>query len=64
MRHLSHHQKFTACPSRDSFAYSESRHNSYPQFPQSSLGTRGVAYKLGPTDKKKKTTAFLESHSA
>ena len=25
-----------------SFAYSESRHDSYPQFPRSSLGTRGL----------------------
>ena len=42
MRHFSHRRKYTACSSRDSFAYSESRHDSYPQFPRSSLGTRGL----------------------
>ena len=42
MRHFSHRRKYTACSSRDSFAYSESCHDSYPQFPRSSLGTRGL----------------------
>ena len=34
--------KKTAFSSRDSFPYNESRHDSYPQFPRSSLGTRGL----------------------
>ena len=42
MRHFSHRRKHTACSSRDSFAYSESRHDSYPQFPRSSLETRSL----------------------
>ena len=62
MRHLSNHQKFTACLSQDSFAYSESRHTFYPQFPQSSLGTRGLQTRSH--GQKKETTAFLESRSA
>ena len=60
MRHFSHRRKYTACSSRDSFAYSESCHDSYPQFPRSSPGTRG----LQTRSKKKQTTAFLESPSA
>ena len=42
IRHINHHRKYTACSSRDSFAYSESRHDSYPQFPRSWQGTRGL----------------------
>ena len=42
MRHFNHRRKYTACSLRDSFAYSESRHDTYPQFPRSSLGTRGL----------------------
>ena len=42
MRQFSHRRKHTACSSRDSFAYSKSRHDSYPQFPRSSLGRRGL----------------------
>ena len=61
MRHFSHRRKYTACSSRDSFAYSESRHDSYPQFPRSSLGTRGLQTR---SHRKKKKTAFLESLSA
>ena len=50
-RHLSHRQKQTAFSSRDSFPYDESRHDSYPQFPRSSLGTRGLQTR---SDKKKR----------
>ena len=63
MRHFSHRRKYTACSSRDSFAYSESRHDSYPQFPRSSLRTRGLQTR-SHRQKKKETTAFLESHFA
>ena len=42
MRHFSHRRKKTAFSSRDSFPYNESRHDSYPQFPRSSLRTRGL----------------------
>ena len=42
-------------------AYSESRHDSYPQFPRSSLGTRGLQTR---SHRQKKNTAFLESRSA
>ena len=59
MRHFSHRRNYTACSSRDSFAYSENRHDSYPQFPRSSLGTRGLQTRSHR--QKKKTTAFLES---
>ena len=61
MRHFSHRRKYTACSSRDSFAYSESPHYSYPRC--HGLRQERVAYKLGPTDRKE-TTAFLESRSA
>ena len=61
MGHFSHRRKFTACSSLDSFAYSESLHDSYPQFPRSSLGTRGLQTR---SHRKKKKTAFLESLSA
>ena len=42
------------------------RHDTYPQFPRSPLGTAGtMADDLGKTDqRKKKTLAFLESRSA
>ena len=63
MCHFSHRRKYTACSSRDSFAYSESRHDSYPQFPRSSLGTRDLQTR-SHRQKKKETTAFLESRSA
>ena len=63
MRNFSHRRKYTACSSRDSFAYSESRHDSYPQFPRSLLGTRGLQT-TSQRLKKKETTAFLESRSA
>ena len=50
--------------SRDSFAHNKSRHDSYPQFPRSPLGTPGtIADQLRKTDKKQKTRAFLESRS-
>ena len=62
MRHFSHRRKYTACSSRDSFAYSESCHDSYPQFPRSSLGTRGLQTRSHR--QKKETTACLESLSA
>ena len=46
----------------DSFAYKEGRHDSYPQFPRSPLGTRDLQCR---EDRRKKTTpAFLESRSA
>ena len=61
MRHFSHRRKYTACSPRDSFAYSESPHDSYPQFPRSLLGTRGLQAR---SHRQKKTTAFLESRSA
>ena len=61
MRHFSHRRKYTACSSRDSFAYSESRHDSYLQFPRSSLGMSGLQTR--PHRQKKETTAFLESRS-
>ena len=53
IRHFSHRQKYTACSSRDSVAYSESRHDSYPQFPRSSLGTRGLQTRSHRQKKKK-----------
>ena len=55
-----------ACSSRDLFAYNESRHGSYPQFPRSPLGTRGtMADHLAKTDEKKeKTPSYLEPRSA
>ena len=59
MRHFSHRPKYTACSSRDSFAYSESHHDSYPQFPRSSLGTHGLQTRSHR--QKKETPAFLES---
>ena len=62
MRHFSHRRKYTACSSRDLFAYSESRHDSHPQFPRSWLGTRGLQTRSHR--QKKETTAFLESRSA
>ena len=62
MRHFSHRRKYTACSSRDSFAYSESCHDSYPQFPRSSPGTHGLQTRSHR--QKKQTTAFLESPSA
>ena len=64
MRHFSHRRKSTACSSQDSFAYNESHHDSYPQFPRCPLGTPGSIPPFcdGPTTKK--TLAFLESCSA
>ena len=62
MRHFSHCQKYTARSSRDSFAYSKSRHDSYPQFPRSSQGTRGL--QTTSHRQKGETTAVLESRSA
>ena len=48
-----------------SFAYNESRHDSYPQFQRSPLGTPGtMADDLRRTHEKKKTLSFLESRSA
>ena len=61
MRHFSHRRKYTACSSRDSFTYNEGRHDSYPQFPRSPLGTRGLQSR---EDRREKTPAFLESRSA
>ena len=40
MGHFSH-RKQTACTSQGSFAYKESRHDFYPQFARSLLGTPG-----------------------
>ena len=54
--------KYTVCSSRDSFACSESCHDSYPQFPWSSPGMRGLQTR-SHQQKKKQTTAFLESPS-
>ena len=65
MRHFSHHRNIPHAHHGIylmliKYAYSKSRHDSYPQFPGSSLGTRGLQ-----TDRQKKeTTAFLESRSA
>ena len=42
LRHFSHRRKNPAFSSRDSFPYYESHHDSYSQFPRSSLGTRGL----------------------
>ena len=67
MRHFSHRRKYTACSSQNSFAYNESRHDSYPQFPRSSLGTSGLqtrSHRQKKKEKKKETTAFLEPRSA
>ena len=55
MRHFNHRRKYTACSSRDSCAYSESRHDSYPQFPRSWLGTRGLQSR-SHRQKKERTT--------
>ena len=55
-------RKYTACSSRDSFAYSESCHDSYPQFTRSSPGTRGL--QIRSHRQKKQRTVFLESPSA
>ena len=44
-----------------SFPYNESRHDSYPQFPRSSLGTRGLQTR---SHRKKKPTAFYDSRFA
>jgi len=48
MRHFSHRRKKNAFSSRDSFPYNESRdrHDSYPQFRRSSLGTPGTMTSL------------------
>ena len=46
----------------DSFTYNEGRHDSYPPFPRSPLGTRGLQSR--EDRRKNKTPAFLESHSA
>ena len=59
LRHFSHRRNYTVCSSRDSFAYSESHHDSYPQFPRSSLGTHGLQTRSHR--QKKETPAFLES---
>ena len=45
----------------DSFAYKEGHHDSYPQFPWSPLGTRGLQFR---EHRRKKKPAFLESRSA
>ena len=50
--------KINACSSQDSFAYFESRHSSYPQFPWPPLGTPGTP--LFATNQQKK----WESRSA
>ena len=41
MRHFSHRRKQIACTSQSSFAYKESRQDSYPQFALSPLGMPG-----------------------
>ena len=46
----------------DSFTYNEGRHDSYPPFPRSPLGTRGLQSR--EDRRKNKTPAFLESRSA
>ena len=61
MRHFSHRRKYTACSWRDSIVYSESRHDSYPQFPPFSLGTGGLQTR---SHRQKKKTAFLETRFA
>ena len=48
----------------DSFAYNESRQDSYPQFPWSQLGTPGSMAWDRHKRKKQETPAFLESCSA
>ena len=58
MRHFSHRRKKTAFSSRDSFPYNESPHDSYPQFPRSSLGTRGLQTRSHRKKKKKKRSHF------
>ena len=34
--------QYEICPSREPFAYNETRHDSYPQFPRSPLRTPGT----------------------
>ena len=63
-RHFNHRLLITG-----SFAYNESSHDSYPQFPPSLLGTLGAGPRLRRTDGTTTTTtiktlAFLESRSA
>ena len=62
-RRFSHRRKYTACSSRDHLHTVKARHYSYPQFPRSSLGTRGLQTR-SHRQKKKETTAFLKSRSA
>ena len=63
-RYFSHLPTYTTCSSQDSYAYDESRHDSYSQFSRSPLGTTGtMADQLGKTEGKK-MPAFLESRSA
>ena len=64
MRHFSHRRKSTACSSQDLFAYNESRHKSYPQFPRSPLGTPEVCPPFCDGQTEEKTLAFLESRFA
>ena len=59
MGHFSHHRKKTACSSQDSFAYNESHHDSYPQFPRSPLGTPGSMAPFFATDRRKKIACSL-----
>ena len=63
LRHFSHRRKYTVCSSRDSLAYNKSHLDSYPKFPRSPLGTRGLQTR-SHRQKKKETPAFLESRSA
>ena len=54
MRYFSHRRKYTACSSQDSLAYIESRHDTFPQFSRSSLGTRGLQTRSHRRKKKKR----------
>ena len=59
-RYFSHLPNQTACSSQDSFAYDESRHDSYSQFSLSPLGTPGtMADQLGKTEGKKKNACVF-----
>ena len=64
MRHFRHRRKYTARSSQDSFAYNESLHDSYPQFPRSPLGTPGNMPPFSRRTDEKNTLAFLVSPSA
>ena len=64
VRHFSHRRKLTACSSRDSFAYNERRHDSYPQFARCPLGMPGTMTTIcRGIEKKKKGLESLESRS-